>query len=164
MAKQMSPNTSIWWVEDVTYDPLLPKVTLLTAAANISGGIASGYSLNPTKSDVDTSKTIIVSSNVETPVRYNYEGSLTFFRDSDLAATTTDFAKAFAFFKNTKKTGYLVRRTGMLSSVVATIGQKVDSFKFISDLPQDAVDENTIQYSVKFLQQGRMELDKAIVA
>lgn len=164
MGKLMSPNTRIDWIEDPTYDPLLPKVTLFSDATNISCAIASGYTLNPTKSDVDTSKSICDAANVETPVRYNYEGNLTFFRESDLAATTTGYAKAFAFFKNTKKTGYLVRRTGFRSSVAVAIGHKVDSFKFINDLPQDTVDENLIQFTTKFRPQGRMELDKAVVA
>lgn len=160
----MSPNTTIWWVEDAAYDPLLPSITKLTTAANISQAIVSGYTLNPTKSDVDNSKSITDTGHVDTPVRYNYEGSLTLFRDSDLAATTTDYAKAFAFFKNTKKVGYLVRRTGYRNTVAATIGHKVDSFKFINDVPQDAVSDNLIQMTVKFRAQGRMELDKALVA
>lgn len=164
MGKMMSPNTTIWWVENAAFDPLLPSAALLTSATNISCAIVAGYTLNPTKSDTDNTKSVCDTGNVETPVRYNYEGSLTFFRDSDLAATTTDYAKAFAFFKNTKKTGYLVRRTGLRNTVAAAVGQKVDSFKFINDTPQDTVTDNLIQFMVKFRPQGRMELDKALVA
>jgi hypothetical protein len=97
-------------------------------------------------------------------VRYNYEGNLTFFREGDLAETASAFARAFGFFKNGRASGYLVRRTGLPRSVDLAIGQKVDSFKFIADEPQDTIDDDLIQFAVKFLQQGSMELDKALVA
>lgn len=164
MPKRMSGNTLIFWVEDPAYDPLLPKLTLLTPARDISCAIETGYTLNPAKSDVNTKQTICEDSKVETPVRYNYEGQMTFFREGDLADSVSAFAKAFAFFGTTRKTGYLVRRAGLARTVALAVGQKVDSFKFINDVAQDTVDEDLIQFSTKFLQQGRMELNKAIVA
>lgn len=162
--KMMSPNTRIDWIEDEDYDPLLPSAALFTSSTNISQAIVTGYKLNPVKSDVDTKKSIVDSSNVETPARYNYEGQITFFREGDMADTTSAYARAFAFFKNTRKTGWLVRRTGMLNSVTVAVGHKVDSFKFINDVPQDELDDNLISFTSKFLQQGRMELNVAVVA
>jgi hypothetical protein len=164
MGKLMSPNTRIDWIEASAYDPLLPSAALFSDATNISCAIESGYTLNPTKSDVNTKKSICEDANVETPVRYNYEGNLTFFREGDLADTTSAFAIAFAFFGTVRKTGYLVRRTGLRSTVAIAAAQKVDSFKFTSDFPQDVIDDDLIEFSTKFLPQGRMELDKAVVA
>lgn len=162
--KRMSGNTSIYWVEDATYDPLLPSLALLTAARDISCAIATGYSLNPVKSDVSTKATICDLSEVETPIRYNYEGNLTFFREGDLADSTSAFAKAFTFFGTERKLGYLVRRSGLARTVPLAIGHKVDSFKFINDVYQDADDEELVMFTIKFLQQGNMKLDKAVVA
>jgi hypothetical protein len=160
----MSGSTLIYWVEDPTYDPALPKITLLTAARDISCAIETGYTLNPAKSDVNSKKTICEDSKVETPVRYNYEGQMTFFREGDMADSVSAFARAFSFFGTTRKTGFLVRRSGLPRTTPIAVGQKVDSFKFINDVPQDTVDEDLIQFSTKFLQQGNMQLNKAIVA
>lgn len=164
MGKMMSPNTRIDWIEDVAYDPLLPSAALFTDATNISCAIETGYKLNPTKSDVNNKKSICEDANVETPVRYNYEGDLTFFREGDLAVTTSAFAIAFALFGTTRKTGYLVRRTGFRNSVATAIGHEVDSFKFTSDFPKDVIDNDLIEFSTKFHPQGRMELAKTVVA
>ena len=162
--KRMSGKTLIHWVEDASYDPLLPSKALLTAATDISCAIATGYTLNPTKSDVNTKQTICDETEVETPVRYNYEGNLTFFREGDLADSVSAFARAFAFFGTERKEGWLVRRSGIARSIPLAVGQKVDSFKFINDVYQDAEDEELIMFAIKFLQQGTMELDIALVA
>lgn len=167
MAKMMSPNTTIWWVTDAAYNPDAPSAAKLTTAANISGAVVSGYTLNPTDSDVDDSTSIIDGANVEVPTYYNYEGNITFFRDSDVNATTTDYAKAFAFFKTRGNTagGYLVRRIGYASTVAASAGQVVSSFKFISDNPQDVVEDGgPIEFTVPFLAQGKMSLNITLVA
>ena len=165
MAKMMSPNTTIWWVADPTYNPDTPSAALLTNARNISCAIVSGYTLNATDSDTDDSTSICDGANAGVPTFYNYEGNLTFFRDADVIATTSDFAKAFAFFKNGKAEGYLVRRVGYPSTQAAAAGQKVSSYKFISDNPQDAVEDGgPVQYTVPFLPQGRMALNKTLVA
>jgi len=162
--KRMSGKTLIHWVEDAAYNPLLPSLAKLTPATDISCSIATGYTLNPTKSDVNTKQTICDETEVETPVRYNYEGNLTFFREGDLADSVSAFARAFAFFGTQRKEGWLVRRSGITRSIPLAIGQKVDSFKFINDVYQDAEDEELIMFQIKFLQQGIMELDKAVVA
>ncbi len=167
MAKMMSPNTTIWWVTDATFDPDVPSAAKLTAAANISCAIVSGYTLNPTDSDADDSTSICDGANVEVPTFYNYEGNITFFRDADLAATTSDYAKAFAFFKTRGNTagGYLVRRVGYASTVAAAVGHVVSSFKFISDYPQDVVEDGgPIEFTTPFLPQGKMALNKTLVA
>ena len=161
--KRMSGKTLIHWVEDAAYNPLLPSLALLTSATDISCSIATGYTLNPAKSTVNTKGTICDETEVETPISYNYEGNLTFFREGDLADSVSAFARAFAFFGTERKSGYLVRRSGIARSIPLAVGQKVDSFKFINDVYQDAEDEELIMFTIKFLQQGNMKLDTAIV-
>ena len=167
MGKQMAGRTSIWWVTDPTFDPQAPQAALLTAARNISCAIETGYKLGPVKSDVDTSASICDNANTETFTLPNYEGSLTMFREGDLAATTTDFAKAWTFFKagtEAPSEGYLVRRVGYLRDVAATAGQEVSSFRFIPDNPQDVDDAAApIRFTVDFKQQADMALFKTLV-
>lgn len=166
MAKMMSPNTTIWWVpSSVAWDVLNPSAALLTTARNISCAIVTGYSLGVIDSDKDNSKSICASANTDTPTRYNYDAALTFFRSSDMVESVSDFAKAFAFFKNGRPTGWLVRRIGYLSTVAAAIGHKVSSYQFTADNPQDVVvDGGPIEFTVKYLQQGSMGLNKALLA
>lgn len=174
MGKLISGKTLIHWIEKgntvlvatvpTEYDPANPRLGHFSSATDISCAIASGYSLNPTKSDVNTARTICEEAESETPVRYNYEGNLTFFREGDLAETTSAFARAFSFFGTGRKEGYLVRRSSIPRTTALAVGQKVDSFKFISDMPQDTIDDDLIQFMTKFLPQGHMELNKAIVA
>lgn len=164
MTKMISRFTRIDWIIDPSYDPTAPSAALFTNATNISCAIKSGYALNPLKSKVSTDRTICDMALVETPTRYQYEGKLDFFREGDLANTTSAFAVAFGLFKNTQTTGYLTRRTGLLNTAAVAVGQLVDSFKFINDNPQDMLTNDMIQFSVKFLQQGRMELKKTVVA
>lgn len=166
MAKMMSPNTTIWWVPDsANWNPLVPSAALLTAARNISCAVVSGYTLNATDSDVDDSTSICDGANVELPTYYNYEANITFFRESNLADVTSDYYKAFNFFKAGRQSGWLVRRVGYLSTVAAAATQVVSSYKVISDYPQDVVEDGgPIEFTVPFLPQGNMDLNRALVA
>lgn len=166
MAKMMSPKTTIWWVPIATaYNPDAPSAAVLTAARNISCAIVNGYTVNATGSDTDDSKSICDSANVQTPTFRNYEGNITFFRDSNVADIASDYSKAFQFFKNKGAEGWIVRRLGKLSSVAAAVGDVVSSYRFISDNPQDIVGEaGPIQMTVPFLPQGQMSLYKTVVA
>lgn len=164
--KMMSPNTRIDWITDPLYDPENPSAAMFTPATNISCAIVTGYTLNPTKSTVDTSKSICDTGDVENPGSYNYEGNLTFFREGDLADTTSDYARAFEFFKHRGNEGYLVRRTGLGNKVDVAAGNVVSSFKFHNDNPKDVVGdgEAPIQWTTKFNPQGVMSLFKTVKA
>lgn len=167
MAKMMSPKTTLWWVPigTVGFNPDSPSAAVLTPARNVSNAVVSGYTLNPTDSDTDDSTSIADGANSQTPTFANYEGNITFFREGDLANTTSDYAKAFAFFKQPDAEGYWVRRVGFRSNVAAAAAQEVDVFHFSSDVPQDVVgDSGPIQFTVPFLPQGKMVLSKALVA
>ena len=167
--KMLAPNTTIWWVPlSVGWDPTAPDHTKLTDARNISCAIDNGYKLGPGAPETDKSKSICESANVENRVAYTYEGSLTFFREGDLADNASAYARAFAFFKdgtqNGLNLGYLVRRVGYKNTVAAAVGHEVESYLFVPDNPKDEVaDKTTIKYSVTFKQQGSMELFVALV-
>jgi hypothetical protein len=165
----MSPNVKIVWVTDLTYNPASPSTAILTGvkAFDISCAIMAGYTLNPKASDVVSTKSVCQGSNVKAPTRYNYEGKLTFWREGDLTNTTSPYAVAFAQFAlpaTQKSTGYLVRRIGLNQSVDFAVGQEVSSFLFTTDMPQDAVSTDEIQFTVPFLQQGSMALMQTTVA
>ena len=166
MAKMMSPLTTIWWVPDsANWNPLIPSAALLTTARNISCAVVSGYTLNATDSDTDDSTSICDGANVELPTYYNYEANITFFRDSDPTNVVSDYAKAFAFFKAGRQAGWLIRRVGYLSTVAAAATQVISSYKVISDYPQDVIEDGgPIEFTVPFLPQGNMDLNRALVA
>ena len=166
MAKMMSPNTAIWWVPDsANLSITAPSAALLTAARNISCAVVSGYTLNATDSDTDDSTSICDGANVDVPTFYNYEANITFFREGDTANVTSDFYKAFQFFKTGKQLGWLVRRVGYVSTVAAAATQKVSIYKVMSDNPQDVVEDGgPIQYTVPFFPQGSMALNVTLVA
>lgn len=170
MAKMKSPNETVWWVPLATvgFNPDAPSAALLTEAMNISCAIVSGYTLNATSSDTSSNTSICNSSNSETPTFGNYEGNITFFRESEGADKdiTSAYARAFGFFKYPDAAGYLVRRLGYKERLAAAAGQEVSVFKFETDNPQDVVpdDGSEIQFTVPFLPQGKMVLNVALVA
>lgn len=170
MAKMKSPNETVWWVPVATvgFDPDAPSAALLTEAMNISCAIVSGYTLNATSSDTSSNTSICNGANSETPTFGNYEGNITFFRESEGADKdiTSAYARAFGFFKHPDAAGYLVRRLGYKENFAAAAGQEVSVFKFESDNPQDVVpdDGGEIQFTVPFLPQGKMVLNVALVA
>lgn len=169
MGKMMNIRMiTVWWVTDAAYNPDSPSAAKLTNAANISCAIETGFKLGAVGSEKDTSSTICDNANAEAYTFYNYEGNLTFFREGDLSNTTSDFYKAFNFFKAgtaALQTGFLVKRIGYASTVAAAVGQLVSSYKFIPDNPADQDDGTApIRFSVKFNKQGKMAQHVALVA
>lgn len=159
MQKMMSPKTRIDWYPTSGFaDYNNPTITELNAGTNISCAIVRGYTLNPTASDTDTTASICDNSNVENPGFSNYEGTLTFFRDSNIVDNTSVYNQAWALFRRKGASGFLARRVGKLSSVAYVVGDEVEVFGFISDNPS-TVDSGTgavpIQFTVVFLKQGQ---------
>jgi|SRR5690606_28514077 len=170
MAKLMNPNTTIWWVDEAGLDnPAAPTAAELNAAENISCAIVTGFTLNPTDSDTDDTRSICDEGNVANPTWDNYEGNLTFFRTNAADPTSANdvaMATAYDLFKHKGAAGYLVRRIGKKNNVEATADDIVSVFKFLSDNPQDIAggDEGPIQMTVPFLPQGEMFLNVPVVA
>lgn len=168
--KRMSNTITLWWVPEDTpsFDPTAPSAAALTEARNVSCAVVSGFTLNPTDSDTDGTTSICNNANVSTPTFYNYEASLTFFRQAEGADmdATAAYARAFEFFKHPDAAGYWVQRSGYPQTTAAAAGQIVRVYKVSSDNPQDVVpdDGGPIQFTVPFLPQGQMVLDVALVA
>lgn len=170
MAKLMNPNTTIWWVPEGGFeDPANPTPEEINAGENISCAIVTGFTLNPTDSDTDDSRSICDEGNVATPTYDNYEANLTFFRTAeDTPTNPNDVAMdtAFELFREKWARGWLVRRIGKKNNVEAAAGDIVSLFDVLSDNPRDIAggDEGPIQFEVPFLQQGAMHLNVEVGA
>ena len=181
MPKMLSPNTTIWWVAadgvDNT-DDLFKAATYTGATAkavDISCAIAAGMTLGATDSDTDDSRSICDSGNAKTPTIANYEASLTFFREEiakgqKAAGNKSVYDKAFQLFKRGTldglKEGYLVQRIGFRQGTPVEAGMELSVFKVVPDNPKDEIGDGDkpIQFTVPFLPQGFMELNKAVTA
>lgn len=181
MPKMLSPNTTIWWVpnEGLTHTDELFKVTTYTGASakavDISCAIAAGMTLGATDSDTDDSRSICDSGNAKTPTVSNYEASLTFFREAiakgqKAAGNVSVYDKAYQLFKrgvlDGLNEGFLVQRIGFRQWIPVEAGMEISVFKVVADNPKDELGDGDkpIQFTVPFLPQGYMELNKAIVA
>ena len=171
MAKMMNPPTTIWWVAaGGLEDPANPTADELNAAENISCAIVTGYTLNPTDSSTDDTRSICDEGNVSTPTYDNYEASLTFFRTDvtspDPTGVDAVYQLAFDLFKHKRAEGHLVRRIGKKNNVEAAAGDIVSVFKVMSDNPRDISggDEGPIQFTVPFLPQGEVHMNVEVDA
>lgn len=156
--KLLAPNVTIWWIDAAgVADPYAITAAEINAGKNISCAIVSGYTLNPTDPNVDNTKSICDSANVDNPTTDQYNGNVTFFRDKNIATVASVYNIAFQLFRYGGAQGYLVRRVGELSSAVAAIGDDVQVFGFESDLPS-SIDggENPppVQFTVPFIPNG----------
>lgn len=172
MAKMLSPKTTIWWIDSTgSFVPGTPTASALLAditsgkAVNISCAIVTGYTLNPTESDTDDSKTICDAANSKNRGLANYEADLNFYVEADPVANTTSvFLAAWNLFRAKGATGTLVRRVGYLSSVAPAATQLVDIFTVQSDNSRiiEADAGGPIQFKVPFLPQGYMITNVAL--
>jgi hypothetical protein len=156
--KLMAPNTTIWWVPVAGIEnPAAPTYEELSVGVNISCALVSGYTLNPTDSDTDDTRSICDESNVATPTRDKYEASLQIFRGV-LSETTGVYYAAYNIFEHAGAQGYLVRRIGKKSTEVLAEGDKVELYLVESDYPQVVESDNNgpILMTVPFLSQGFM--------
>ena len=181
MPKMLSPNTTVWWIsaDNIANASDLFKVTTYTAdpakAVDISCAIVAGMTLGATESDTDDSRSICDTGNAKTPTVSNYEASLTFFREAiapgkNAAGNTSVYDKAFQLFKrgvlDGLNEGYLVQRIGFRQGTPIEAGMEISVFKVVADNPKDELGDGNkpIQFTVPFLPQGYMELNKAVVA
>jgi len=173
----MPPGTSIWWIDEADITSPNPAVDLANPttyngetakAVDISCAVVTGFTLNPTDSDTDDTQSICDAAAVATPVRENYEASLTFFREKMTEAgvgTDSPADKAFGLFRDGiqsgQKTGWLVKRIGWKQGTPVADGHILSAFKVSPDNPRDSVGDATtaIQFEVPFLPQGEMYLN-----
>ena len=172
--KLIGPTTTIWWIPvGVLANPLKPSAAALQSALsagdalNVSCAVVTGYTMNPTDSDTQASKTICDAGNAETRGAANYEVSIQFAREAN-PDTNTDsvFIAPFEEFKHKGAEGYFYRRVGKLSTEALAVNDPIDVFKVISDNPRDIEEAGggPIYMEVPFLPQGEMAIQVKAVA
>jgi len=172
MAKMLAPNTTIWFVKAVgTFNPLVPTVAALlvdigaSTAINLSAAIASGYTLNPTDSDTDDSKTIVDETNTSSRGAANYECTLPFYREADIVANpTSDFQIAWELFKTKGVYGTVLRRVGKKYLTAPVAADLIDIFTVLSDNARDieADSGGPYQFEVPFFSQGYVNMNEPL--
>ena len=172
--KMMPGNITVWWVpiEKASSPTEVLKAATLKdpAVINLSCAIVTGFTLNATDSETDSTASICDTAGVSTPTRDAYEANLTFFRQDLAAADAANsvFTKAYEAFKKggakANKRGWLVKRVGYPGDTEPAKDQEVSIFLVMPDNPQDVSSDATtpIQFTVPFLPQGTMILNEKL--
>lgn len=176
--KMLAPNTTLWWLDQgALTTPKTPKVSEFVAALlsavpgsmgmNISPAVASGYSLNPSDSDTQTSTSIVDTGSGVSRGAANYAASIPFFREADPTTNATSiYLLANKLFKTKGRMGYLVRRIGKVNTTALAAGDLLEVYLFMSWTSRVVVGGSggPIQFVVPFLQQGSLNVNVAAVA
>lgn len=172
--KMMPGTITILWVpieKAATPTEVLKAATLKDpATVDLSCAIVTGFTLNATDSETDSTASICDTAGVSTPTRDAYEANLTFFRQDLQAAdaATSVYTKAYELFKKggakANKRGWLVKRVGYPQGTPIAKDQEVSAFLVMPDNPQDVSSDATtpIQFTVPFLPQGTMILNEKV--
>jgi len=164
--KMLSPKVTVWWlplaaVANPTVGPV--SADMDADAVNISCAIVTGYTLGPTDSDTDDTKSICDSGNVTNFGPGNFEANLTGFREDDVTSTTGVYYLFFNLFKKPDAEGYLIQRIGKLNTAAWASGDVVSWFHVSSDNPADIDDGSSpYQLTVPFIPQGDFAVNVAI--
>lgn len=163
MAKIASNEyVKIAWVLDANMTPsqaAAPTDTILNAGTTVqlSPAIAwQDFSLGATDSDDVEDRGITDAGNAVTRGFANFEGTLSFFRDSNSEDTNSDYVKAFETFRTPRTYGYLVMRVAEKKwSDPWAAGDRVSVFRFVADtITDDATGDDAVKFTVNFLPQG----------
>lgn len=170
--KMISPNTQIIWVaSDGTFVPSVPTAAALNAdltsgkAKNISAAIATGYTLNPTASDTDDSKTIVDEANSASRGAGNYEAELSSYLEADpVTNTTSEYLVFQGLFEIAGASGTLLRRVGRKSTVAPAATHLYDIFTVESDEPtyEEPDSGGPIKMTVTFNPLGFMNVNEPL--
>lgn len=161
MAKITSNEyVKIAWVLDASMSTAVapvPTAAILNAALDLSPAIAwQDYELGATDSDDVDDRGITDPGNAVSRGFANFGGTLSFFRDANLADSTSDYVKAWNAFKTPRTYGYLVVRVADKKwSDVWAAGDRVSVYRFIADIiTDDAEGDDAVKFTVTFLPQG----------
>lgn len=163
MAKITSNEyVKVAWILDANMTPAqaaAPTDTILNAGTTVqlSPAIAwNDFTLGATDSDDIEDRGITDPGNAVSRGFANFEATISFFRDANLADTSSDFVKAWATFKTPRTYGYLVLRVAEKKwSDPWAAGDRVSVFKFIADTITDDVEgDDSVKFTVNFLPQG----------
>lgn len=169
MDEKVTSNSNI----DVWAIPLasLTSISSPSAAEAITSGVrlttaiawnGSKFPANEASKDVDD-RSLDDRGNATSRGFAAFAASLNFFRPKDILDTTSDYGKAYQFFKTTRVpvvllTRVLQRTTGGVTA--PTAGDWVNVFQFISaSFVDDTEGEDSYKYTVNFLPQGNLAVN-----
>lgn len=168
--KMMAPNTALLWIDEAGLTtPEKPKISEITTALgetiggsdpvarNLSPAVVAGYTLNPTDSDTQDTRSIIDKGVGQSRGYANYEGLIPFFWEDDPTSNTnSEYLEAYDLFIEKGRKGYWIRRVGKAWDDTWTATDVVDVFLFLSWTPRVVTQDNggAIQFTVPFLPQG----------
>jgi hypothetical protein len=149
-------NVTLWWVTSIA-TPAAPTAAEINAGLNISEAVAwNNFELGSSGSaDVDD-RSIVDVGNAISRGFPDFSATLDFFREKYATDSSSIYQQAFQLFKTAGLNGYLVVRYGQrLPDVVATAGDIVSVYKFVTDyIADDTEGEDSVKFEVSFLPQG----------
>lgn len=161
MAKIISNEyVKVAWVLDGNMTPTqaaAPPLATLNAGVQLSPAIAwQDFTLGATDSDDVDDRAIVDPANYSSRGFANFEATLSFFRDANLADSTSSYVQAWNAFKVPRTTGYLVIRVAEQKWDTAwAVGDRVSVFRFIADtIIDDVSGDDAVKFTVNFLPQG----------
>jgi len=159
--------TTYWWIagDAGIANPDAVSAAVLTAAKNISAYVVSSTSVGPTSSDTVSEKGITDTSNAIVPIIGNYEGSLVLFRDFTAGVATANDPLT-TIGATSGLVGWIVKRVGQGSAAAAAAAQKVDVYKFMTDVPvkSGGQGDGYIKVTVPLLAQGTFRVETTLAA
>lgn len=154
-------NVQIWaLLASAVANPDSPTDAEVNAGLHITDAVAWDSTTFPTatESEDQDDRSLFDKGNATSRGASQYEAELNFFYPSDLSDTTSDYGKAFQFFKTPGVDVILVVRvlqgtTGVY--VPAAAGQWVSLYRFQTDAWTDDIEgDDSNKYAVGFLTQG----------
>jgi hypothetical protein len=155
-------NVSVWVVPVAGIaDPNAPTAAEINAGVNLDNAIAWEGTTFPSSTDSDDvdDRSLNDKGNATSRGFAAFEATLNFFRPASTSDSTSDYGKAFQFFKTLRVPVYLVTRvaqrsaTGVLTPAAA--GQWISVYKFITTtFVDDTEGDDSYKYEVGFMPQG----------
>ena len=138
-----------------------PTDVILNAATTVklSPAIAwQDFTLGASDSDDVEDRGITDPGNAVSRGFANFEATISYFRDSNLADGGSDYNKAFNTFRTPRTYGYLVLRVAESKwDLPWTVGDRVSVFKVIADIIVDDTEgDDSVKFTVSYLPQGLM--------
>lgn len=161
MAKITSNEyVKVAWILDgsiTTAQAQYPTTAQLNAAVDLTQAIAwQDFELGASDSDDIDDRSIVDPANYQTRGFANFSATLSFFRDANLADSTSPYVTAWNTFKTPRTYGYLVMRVAEKKwSNAWAGGDRISVFRMIADtVVDDATGDDTVKFTVNFLPQG----------
>lgn len=157
-------NVDVWVVPVAgIVDPNAPTAAEINAGVWLSNAIAWDGTTFPSATDSDDvdDRSLNDAGNATTRGFAQFEATLNLFRPASTSDTTTDYGKAFTFFKTPRVPVYLVTRVAQRVTTgiakVATAGDWVSVYKMVTTTFNDATEgDDSVKYEVGFLPQGNL--------